>query len=120
MEEEDRSRWGPQSPHKHQPPMMPTHICGCSSPFHVTQEQSRAKGPKVPHHFLGDLLVLFKLAQTKSRLSQEKGKDMHRTRLLYKLLAFCYDFALQQAAKPCFFMVVSQRGPCFLHQDPKA
>lgn len=71
MEEEaDRSGWGPQPPRKHQPPVMSTQVCGCSSPIHVAQGQPRQR-PRVHHHFLSDLFVLFKLAQKKSRLRRE-------------------------------------------------
>lgn len=44
MEEEgDRSGWGPQAPRKHQPLVMLTEVCGCSSPFHVAQGQPRTR-----------------------------------------------------------------------------
>lgn len=42
--EGDRNIWGPQAPHKHQPPVMLTWVCGCSSLYPVAQEQPRARG----------------------------------------------------------------------------
>jgi len=39
-----RSGWGPQCPHKHQPPVMLTQVCGCSSPFHVAQGKPMTRG----------------------------------------------------------------------------
>lgn len=42
--EGDRSAWGPQSPHKHQPPVMLAQVCDHSSPFPTAQGQPRARG----------------------------------------------------------------------------